>query len=577
MKTRTRLRCATAVALGATASGTLVAFPGPASAAVTCTSPVYKRQFFANTALTGTPKKTDCDSVIDQNWGTGAPASGLPSNDFGVRWSVTRDFGSGGPFTLTGRALDGLRVYVDGVRKIDLWKNVSAARSTSVNVTVPAGKHTLRVDYVNWTGSASVKFGYAPRTSATVDKTKPLVPTLVSATYSASTRKTVLKWARNQEMDLAGYRVYRRPSDSTAWTQIATASTNATGYTDSPPATGESFAYEVRAYDKAGNVSTGSTDRSVTTVDRTPPAKVTPTVVMGSDRDRESFVINWKPVADAVRYRVLSKNPRTGEWSEVATTTGTSVTDYRTGYSPWYRVEAYDAAGNVAPAASTDEVNGQTEWGARATDVTGVYAGHNQALLQWSLPLDTFSIRWDDVHLLRGVGVPTREETTPVQNCTSLTYVHEGDHLRFTCRAAVTPGATNYFAVEPYLTAGMRSLPSDAVAVDVPAAPAPATDLTGVADGNRYNFTWTPSASADVDHYELRNGLWHEATADRDAWFLEYMSVDVPADATSFRWPYLGVWTEDFVLVAVAADGTQLSAKESPRVHMEPAAPAGTE
>ncbi|MET8102904.1 PA14 domain-containing protein [Streptomyces sp. NPDC005236] len=567
MKTRTPLRCATAVALGATAGGMLVAFPVPASAAVTCTSPVYERQFFANTTLTGTPKKTDCDSVIDQNWGTGAPASGLPSNNFGVRWSVTRDFGSGGPFTLAGQALDGLRVYVDGVRKIDLWKNVSAVRSASVNVTVPAGKHTLRVDYANWTGSASVKFAYTPRTSAAVDKTKPLVPASVSAVYGATTRKAVVKWARNQEMDLAGYRVYRRPSGSSVWTQVATASATATSYTDSPPATGQTFLYEVRAYDKAGNVSTGSADHSVTTVDRTPPAKVTATVAMGSDRDRESFVISWKPVADAVRYRVLRRLPSSQEWTEVATTTGTSVSDYRTGYSPWYRVEAYDADGNVAPAAGTDGVNGQAVWEARATDVTAVYAGHNQALLQWSLPLDTILT----VHLLRGVGTPAREETTPAQTCTSVTHVQEGDHLRFTCRADVVLGATNYFAVEPYQAAKDRALPSAAVAVLAPAGPAPATDLAGVANGNRYDFTWTPSASADVDHYELRNGLWHEATADRDAWFLEYMGVDIPADATSFRWPYLGNETMDFVLVAVAADGTQLSAEESPRVHMEPA------
>lgn len=72
-----------------------------ASAAASCVSPVYQRQMFANTTLSGAPKRTDCDSAIDQNWGTGAPAAGLPSNNFGVRWTVTRDFGSGGLFALT--------------------------------------------------------------------------------------------------------------------------------------------------------------------------------------------------------------------------------------------------------------------------------------------------------------------------------------------------------------------------------------------------------------------------------------------------------------------------------------------
>ncbi|MDT7847932.1 hypothetical protein RQC66_45255, partial [Streptomyces justiciae] len=89
----------TSAAVLAVTGGLLTTTAAPASAATTCTSPVFKRQFFANTTFSGTPKKTDCDTTIDQSW-TGAPVSGLPSNNFGVRWSVTRDFGSGGPFSL---------------------------------------------------------------------------------------------------------------------------------------------------------------------------------------------------------------------------------------------------------------------------------------------------------------------------------------------------------------------------------------------------------------------------------------------------------------------------------------------
>ncbi|WP_264936500.1 PA14 domain-containing protein, partial [Streptomyces sp. A012304] len=80
--------------------------------------------------------------------------------NFGVRWTVTRDFGSGGPFSFTASAQDGVRVHVDGVRKIDLWRNVSSTVTKTVNVTIPSGKHTLRIDYVNWTGTANVKFTY---------------------------------------------------------------------------------------------------------------------------------------------------------------------------------------------------------------------------------------------------------------------------------------------------------------------------------------------------------------------------------------------------------------------------------
>ncbi|MFK0023631.1 hypothetical protein [Streptomyces sp. NPDC090798] len=60
--------------------------------------PAYKRQFYANTAFSGTPKKTDRDAAVGENWGTKAPASGLPKDNFGVRWTVTRDvYGRVGP------------------------------------------------------------------------------------------------------------------------------------------------------------------------------------------------------------------------------------------------------------------------------------------------------------------------------------------------------------------------------------------------------------------------------------------------------------------------------------------------
>jgi hypothetical protein len=95
----------------ATAGGLLAVSEVPASAASSCASPAYKRQFYANTTFSGTPKKTDCDATVNENWGTKAPASGLPKDNFGVRWTVTRDFGSGGPFALPVAAQDGLRVY----------------------------------------------------------------------------------------------------------------------------------------------------------------------------------------------------------------------------------------------------------------------------------------------------------------------------------------------------------------------------------------------------------------------------------------------------------------------------------
>jgi hypothetical protein len=244
---------------GAVVTGTA---SSSASAATTCAADIFTRQFFANTTFSGTPKKTDCDSKIDEDWGAGAPASGLPSNDFGVRWQVTRDFGSGGPFTFSASSRDGIRVYLDGVRKIDLWKNVSTTVSTKVDLTVPEGKHTLRVDFANWTGSANVTFAYTPRTSATVDKVAPLTPGATNVARDAGTGRNFLQWPANKEMDLAGYRVYRRtPGQTSFGSPLATVT--GTSFTDTTSGS-TTHLYEVRAFDKAGNESSGTSGISVT-------------------------------------------------------------------------------------------------------------------------------------------------------------------------------------------------------------------------------------------------------------------------------------------------------------------------
>ncbi|WP_231633489.1 PA14 domain-containing protein, partial [Streptomyces clavuligerus] len=265
---RTTAAAATAVVLAT--AGTLLSTTAPAAAApVSCASPAFTREFFANTTFSGRPRATDCDSAIDQNWRAGAPASGLPRDNFGVRWSVTRDFGSGGPFTLRADAQDGIRVHLDGVRRIDLWSNVSSTRGKTVNLTVPAGKHTLRVDFVNWTGNADVDFTYTPRTSASVDKVEPLAPRGASAAYDKGTRRTRVAWSKSPEMDLAGYRVYRRAQGASFGTRPL-ATTTSTSYSDTTvPATGATYLYEVRAYDRAGNESAGTADQSVVTTDRT--------------------------------------------------------------------------------------------------------------------------------------------------------------------------------------------------------------------------------------------------------------------------------------------------------------------
>lgn len=302
----------------------LVAAPQAAAADVTCSTNVYKRTFYNNTSFSGSPVKTDCDGTISQNW-SGSPVSGVSSNNFGVRWSVTRDFGSGGPFMFTVSATDGVRVYLDGVSQIDLWYATGdTARSTFLGFNIPSGKHTIRVDYVNWSGAAKVAFTYTPRTSATYDETKPLAPTGVKTAYNTTTRKTTVSWSANKEMDLASYSLYRRPVGSSTWTKVTT--TTARSYTDPlvNPDDRTPYYYEVRATDKAGNTSSGSTDTIVR------PLPVVTSLTGTYDKATGKVTLKW-PLNTEPRfdhYTVLSNDLVNGYyvWVPLGTTKGNTWT-----------------------------------------------------------------------------------------------------------------------------------------------------------------------------------------------------------------------------------------------------------
>ncbi|MFJ9725416.1 PA14 domain-containing protein [Streptomyces sp. NPDC101209] len=226
----------------------------PASAAA-CATNTYTRQVFANTAFSGAAKRTDCDTAVSENWAAGSPGvSGVGKDDFGVRWQITRDFGSGGPFTFTASGQDGIRVYLDGTREIDLWKNGTSTVSKTVDLTIPQGTHTIRVDYVNWTGSAAVKFAYTPGTSGP-DNVPPLAPAGARVAYDEHAGSATVTWAPNKEMDLAAYpyQVYREIADG-GWISMGT--TNKTTWTDPDVATdGRPRRYAVQATDRVGNES----------------------------------------------------------------------------------------------------------------------------------------------------------------------------------------------------------------------------------------------------------------------------------------------------------------------------------
>ncbi|MGW7050085.1 PA14 domain-containing protein [Streptomyces sp. NPDC054887] len=504
--TRTRLSALAATAALATAGGLITA--APASAAVTCASPVWKAQYFGNSTFSGTPKLTACDTAISEDYGSGDPAGvTLPKDNFSVRWSLTRDFGSGGPFRLSAATQDGMRVYVDGERKVDLWKNVSTTARKTVDLSLSAGKHTIRVDYVAWTGVANAAFTYTPRTESAVDTVKPLAPAGLTAAYDSTTAQATLRWTANKEMDLAGYRVYRRLG-ATSWAKVSGTSLLTTrSFVDAPPATGQTFLYEVRAVDKAGRESTGSADVTATTVDRTGPAA--PTGLTVATGDGWSDTLNWQAVADSAKYEVYASSAATGPFELRGTTTTTSYrTSTAVNTNTYYRVRALDAAGNPG-AYATVTSDGVDRMPPKSP--TGVTAGARPGYtnVHWSQP-DGFQEDWDNGGHYRVYRSPGKTFDPTAR--TRVTCVEEESDEASNggnCYDVDMPANTYVtYAVTAVDPDGNESAYSAPVVVRTgdTVAPGPVTGVKVTPRNDGMLVSWAASPEDDIDEYVVWRG-----------------------------------------------------------------------
>ncbi|MFI6034215.1 fibronectin type III domain-containing protein [Streptomyces sp. NPDC051315] len=554
---RTTAAAATALVL-ATAGGLIAVTAAPASAAG-CVPPAYTRQIFANTTFSGTPKQTGCDAVISENWGTGAPATGVPSNYFGVRWAVTRDFGSGGPFTFTAAARDGIRVYLDGVRKVDVWKNVSTTVTKTVNLSIPSGKHTLRIDYVNWTGSADVKFAYTPRTSATVDTVAPLAPKGVWTSYDTVGLKAYVRWAKNHEMDLAGYHVYRRLAGSTSWSRVNSTLLTGTALTDAPPPTGQGYSYEVRAVDKAGRVSPGSADVSVTTVDRTGPAAPTGLTVTG---DCYGNRLAWNPVAGAAGYRVEYSPQASGPFTLLQFTTDPRHRDLDAPCNAprYYRVLALDPLDNPSAPSAVVLGDGVDRTPPEAPFDVEAWAEASDVDVYWKVSPSTQADLSQEgtLRVYRSAGTTVAPDAQPL-DC-DIRY--HGSTSSSPWYEAICPSTDDWapdsvyaYAVTAVDQFGNESPRSTVIARNEDAVPpAPVTGLKATPRRDGVLVEWNAGPEPDVSTYDVFYGVmkdgepeWLGPCNNGSIWNTAQLCVNLPDG-------------EDYVFTAVADDrwGNQL-------------------
>lgn len=522
-------------------------------AAVTCAAGVWKADYYPNTTLTGTPRKSLCDKSISENWGTGHPAGiSLPNDRFGVRWTMRRNFGGGGPFLLKTAAQDGIRVWIDGKRYVNLWRDYASTQRASVKVTMPAGTHTVRVDYAAVTGSANVAAGLAPTTP---DRTAPLAPGSVKAARGDG--RATVGWARNAEADLAGYRVYRSTSTpvaiDTAHRISGSAPLTGSAFTSTGLRNGTKYWFAVTAVDRAGNQSRASANVSAVPADTTPPRAPD---ILGADGygdidlngngvpdsgdDLGENFLTWGPswgddysTADSFAgYHVYRATAPAGPWTRIRSADARVVQD--NGYSDkgapigvtaYYRVTAVDTAGNESASATTESGEYARTVASALRPDTGLYPPQQPTGLKGTLSGENAVLDWAN----NAVGSPVHGLTAgyQVQSASSasgpwdllvdadapLTASYFTDsgvpaggtrHYRVrTVGKVIDDGTPRTYSAWTAPVAVSRPLPPDTTAPAAPAAPV----VTAPDGGTTATLAWTtngwPGYEQDFAGYQV--------------------------------------------------------------------------
>jgi len=147
--------------------------------------PHWRGEYYSNMTLSGTPFLVVNERVIDFDWGTGVPASGMPDSEFSVRWTRTVKLEEG-VYRFYTHVDDGVRLWVDETELIDQWHD-AAWQTYFGDVDLSSGNHDIRVEYYEHAGHAVIRVWWevlpstpTPTSTATHGPTHtplPLTPT----------------------------------------------------------------------------------------------------------------------------------------------------------------------------------------------------------------------------------------------------------------------------------------------------------------------------------------------------------------------------------------------------------------
>lgn len=116
-------------------------------------------QYYSNSGLSGSPVGTRTDSMIDFNWGAGAPGvAGVGADNFSVRWDGTLKVATTGSYQFETVSDDGVRLWVNGIQVINNWTDHGATSNTTSGINLTTGvNYPVRAEYYERGGNSVIQ------------------------------------------------------------------------------------------------------------------------------------------------------------------------------------------------------------------------------------------------------------------------------------------------------------------------------------------------------------------------------------------------------------------------------------
>ncbi len=322
------------------------------------------------------------------------------------------------------------------------------------------------------------------------DITSPAAPTGLAATLGDS--QVGLDWNDNAEPDLAGYNVYRSPTQGGPYTKTNAVLVSTSAYTDTGLSNGTAYYYVVTALDDCAN-ETGDSNEASATPQAVPPSPPTNLVATpGNTQVALTWDGNGEP--DLAGYNLYRSTTQGGPYGQInaSLVTLSSYTDagLTNGTTYYYVVTAENN--------SAQESGNSNEASATPADVppaapTGLAATSQnaQVTLDWNDNVEP-DLAGYSVYRSTNQGGPYTKINPALVSPSAYT------------DTGLTNGTTYYYVVTAEDTAGGQSGNSNETSATPQAGPpAPPTGLVATAGDKQVSLDWNDNTEPDLAGYNI--------------------------------------------------------------------------